>query len=550
MVYLLITDGQRNGSVGKSRSTRAKATLSDDVHVGFVERKGVPATVGEAEMADFVGTIVRYACSFEKHLVHKLGASGDGLFQKAKSVKDKLPKWLFSDLCYVAQIRNKAAHEAVVPDDMEAVIKTCKRIEIEFDLPHLIAHPSAASHEPQEVQSRPPSATVASPKASTPVAESTPKVVLDDYKVPVTAICFAPEGFQLAIGYHDGSVQLWNEGNCKRLAHACEGTIHDIIFSPDGRTMMTLACGQFLVWDMLKECPLYKFTSCQTPIFGPHSGVVTSCAVPGQRSSNLMFSSSPAHQISRGLDEPAGPLGQVISEIDDDKKPIDWGREPVLAISADEKLMAITDVNGGIYLYSVPENRTTRFFADHNRRIMALALGDARGGSQRYLAAGDRFGHIHVWDVTANRFLDTRSLGLAVKLRFDKNATCLFAAVEPRHWYRISIPDCEILGTFKDGLFEFPGRSRSEFKSPSLSNDQKTVVVAGKGDNHRRMFAEVLGIPSLHRLAKFRRDDATAIAISPDHRFVATANKFRVRPEDKTAKWVDHRVRIWPLLSK
>lgn len=106
---------------------------------------------------DFRSTILDYAARFETHLADKYGATGRGLHEKVTSVEGHLPSWLAGQLRFVATMRNKAVHESgFEPDDPDGVLKTCKKIEIDFDLqPHGTATVAQATQKTIPVASPP-----------------------------------------------------------------------------------------------------------------------------------------------------------------------------------------------------------------------------------------------------------------------------------------------------------------------------------------------------------------------------------------------------------
>jgi hypothetical protein len=100
------------------------------------------------DFMDFRSSMLDYASRFETYLTDQYQAQGRGLHEKIDSVQQRLSGDLVKQLRFVATVRNKAVHESdYVPDDPKSIIKTCKKLEIEFDLPQFTERKTSV--EPQ-----------------------------------------------------------------------------------------------------------------------------------------------------------------------------------------------------------------------------------------------------------------------------------------------------------------------------------------------------------------------------------------------------------------
>lgn len=73
-------------------------------------------------MSADIGMVIRLGVELERMLTDHFDAEGKGLGEKLKSVQDQLPTSLTQQLWQIVSVRNKAAHEAVAPSNIEAFL--------------------------------------------------------------------------------------------------------------------------------------------------------------------------------------------------------------------------------------------------------------------------------------------------------------------------------------------------------------------------------------------------------------------------------------------
>jgi len=74
-----------------------------------------------------LGVVIDWGAKLEMMLADGMGAEGDGLGQKLKSVQDRLPDRLVSKLWFIVKVRNDVAHNAKPPKDMEDFNQACEQ---------------------------------------------------------------------------------------------------------------------------------------------------------------------------------------------------------------------------------------------------------------------------------------------------------------------------------------------------------------------------------------------------------------------------------------
>src|ERR1044071_9902657 len=84
----------------------------------------------EEKLEVFESQVVKRSKTIERLLEQNYGAAGKGIFEKAKSVEDRLESDIFNKLKFIAAVRNKIVHEEgyVFDGRQDDYLSTCDRV--------------------------------------------------------------------------------------------------------------------------------------------------------------------------------------------------------------------------------------------------------------------------------------------------------------------------------------------------------------------------------------------------------------------------------------
>jgi WD40 repeat protein/DNA-binding SARP family transcriptional activator len=190
---------------------------------------------------------------------------------------------------------------------------------------------------------------------------------------PITALAWSPAGGVLAVGAHDGVVQLWELGGAPRLERELMGlepvtgqseAIQDLAFSPDGR--------------LLAATDKSEGNAIGHTLISP----IAMLAIWNVNTGGMLY--SPAE-----LGEGAGMNGS-----------------DVLAFSHDGKLLAASLLTGGVRVFDPSSGHVLRTLADPGDETISLAFAP-RGD---LLAAGTSGGTVEMWDPLTGKRLPAQML--------------------------------------------------------------------------------------------------------------------------------------------
>jgi WD40 repeat protein len=182
---------------------------------------------------------------------------------------------------------------------------------------------------------------------------------------PITALAWSPAAGTLAVGAHDGVVQLWDVNGVPRLERSLVGleafpgleAVQALAFSPDGQL---LAASDKTEGSSIGHRVLWPIAMLAT--WDVSSGAMTS--LPSQ------------------LGVGGGANGS-----------------DVLAFSRDGKLLAASLLTGGVRVFDPSSGRVLRTLADPGNETISLAFAP----NGRMLAAGTLQGTVEMWDAATGK---------------------------------------------------------------------------------------------------------------------------------------------------
>lgn len=363
-------------------------------------------------------------------------------------------------------------------------------------------------------------------------------VEFKEYQDSLTSVSFSPDGKLVAIGGRDGTISLWDLSG-KQLAefNYYRGTsmIRRVTFSPDGKILVIV----------------YKSTQFAN---GEKKKMFTRGVRMWNLSSRQLVAVVLEPSIEKGLFSPDGKLvatqghntislldlsGKLLKDLLNDNKNQLTG----MAFNPDSQLMAISDVNGTVRLWSTSgkqwnsNGRLSEQLAElkgHQSSVYSLVFSP----DGKILVTGSVDGTIRLWDLS----------GLQWKLYQDGN---YFKSVA-------FSPDGKRLATSSaDDIVRLWDKSGKQLTALSVEDvkgyvvsmvftpDGKFLVIADEGGNQtkfrlwdisdksRKQLAELKGYQENNR--KFRH--IISWAFSPDGKLLATGEeKGRIRLWDTSGK--------------
>lgn len=213
--------------------------------------------------------------------------------------------------------------------------------------------------------------------------EGKPKRVLKekDQSAEALAAAYNPVNDNIASGYKDNSVKIWDEVNNVPIATFREHSaqVNALAFSPDGKNLASGSSDDKIVlYDLTENSPKAAITA--------ESKGITSLAYS---SDGKFFASGGSNNSIKIWD---AQDGKKIAEINDCKATVN-----AVVFSPDAQYLFAGSNDGKIYVFNMETKQLTKAYSAHDKGTTTLAFSE-KGNN---LISGGRDGNIKIWDLSA-----------------------------------------------------------------------------------------------------------------------------------------------------
>jgi WD40 repeat protein len=241
-------------------------------------------------------------------------------------------------------------------------------------------------------------------------------------------VAFSPDSTRLASASADGTVKLWSPDQKAPLTsyNAFSGprsTIRSVAYSPDGTEIASGSeDGTIKVWDVARDsvrltlpqqalavlCVQY---SPKGSLLAASTGINQQSQIPGELKlwdtksgeeiANLEGQTTEIKRLAFSAD------GKRLASVKSDRSVLIWNVADrtieatfkanavvtSLAFFADQNLLAIGDVRGGVAIYDIAQGGATQRYSGHDKLIPAIAIRP----DQKMLATSSHDGTVKLW---------------------------------------------------------------------------------------------------------------------------------------------------------
>ncbi len=213
--------------------------------------------------------------------------------------------------------------------------------------------------------------------------EGKPKRLLKekDQSSEATAAAFNPVNDNLASGYKDNSVKIWDETNNISITtfRDHQSVVNALSFSPDGKNLASgSADDKIIIYDLAENGPKATMNS-------GSKGVLALAYSPDGK---LLASGGAANSVKLW---DAGD-GKMISEFNECRSSVN-----AIVFSADAQYLFAGSGDGKIYIFSLETKQLVKSFAAHSNGTNSLSYCD----KGNVLVSGGKDGTIKLWDLSS-----------------------------------------------------------------------------------------------------------------------------------------------------
>lgn len=272
--------------------------------------------------------------------------------------------------------------------------------------------------------------------------------VAQDHSPSVSSVALSPDGELLAVGCHNGVVDLWDVRNKKRIdslrGHAAK--VQCVVFSPDGRLLASSASELAHLWNIRnrKQIAVFNHTAIVESMSFSPDGKTLACVddtcirlwdTRRKRAKSLLGQVPSPRK--------AGFLERLWSKWVHGETPVESpvysGTIASIEFSPDGKLLISGGIDNTVRLWDVRKRREI-FTAEPDKKGMKYAVINSVAFSPdgNTFASAGTHGEIQLWSVAEHRLIETLDIGEWINaLDFSPDGRFLAAAVTTKAKVRI-----------------------------------------------------------------------------------------------------------------